>query len=276
MRNCLTHAVVVSSIVLCVGCDRPTPSEPGAYHPDLMAMGPGPTGGALVANSGEGQDDAVCFFGSFTATRASGVRSPSGNATLSCHFEGLAPIPAIEIQTGWPCIIIHGGTSETTNTQWVRSTSGTAEMKCQFSGKPTYNSAVLFGAEAAPAQEGNWTTSLSDLPGQARSAPIVDIGRGCNGDPLAGDPAGAIALVERGACAFSDKVANAFNAGAVGAVVYNSAAGGEQIITMSGAVTVPIPAVFVARSTGQALQASAPATVTLKGCARSATCRGSL
>lgn len=275
MRVFATNAVVAASLMIALGCDAERSAGPtGPRAPALQTLGPGPTGGALVANSGEGQDDAICFFGAFTAISASGVRTPSGNATLSCHFEGLDPIPAIEIQTGWPCTIVHGGTSETSQTQWIRSTSGTAEMTCQFSGKPTYNAAVVFDAMAAAAEEGNWTKPLSDLPGQALTGAIADVGRACNGDPLATDPSGKVALMERGACAFSDKVVNALAAGAVAAIVYNNAAGGDQIITMAGAVTVPIPAVFVGRSTGLALQ-TASTPVTLKSCGRSANCRGS-
>ena len=103
---------------------------------------------------------------------------------------------------------------------------------------------------------------------------VVDIGRACNIDPLTGDPSGNLALIERGACLFTEKLTNAINAGAIAAIVYNSAIGGEQIITMGGDVEVPIPGVFVARSTGLALQAAAPTQVTITYCVRSATCRG--
>jgi hypothetical protein len=278
MRNVLSHFMRVAGVIDMIGCGVGGADSsllgPLAREPQLAGMGPGPTGGALVANSGEGQDDAICFFGNFEATRASGLRSPSGNATLSCHFEGLDPIPEVEILTGFLCTIIHGGTSETTQTQWIRATNGTAEMKCQFSGKPTYNSAVVWSGNAASAQESDWTTSLSDVPGQELSAQLVDVGLACNGVPLTNDPAGRIALIERGACAFTEKVVNALNAGAVGAVVFNSAAGGEQILSMGGVGPVAIPAVFVARSTGLALQTLSPTLVTMRSCARSATCRG--
>lgn len=269
--------VLAVGLLVLIGCQSEVivatrmPAEPL-----LAADGPGPTGGALVANSGNGQDDAVCLFASFVAISATVARTPSGNATLSCHFEDLAPIPQLDIQTGWLCTIVHGGTSETTQTQWIRATNGTADMTCQFSGKPTYNSVVTWNAGAAPAQEGNWTRSISELPGQNITAPVVAVGRACNADPLTGNPAGAIALIERGGCTFEEKVLNALAANAVAVIVYNSAAGGEQILVMSGVGPVPIPAVFVARSTGIALAAAAPTNVTVASCARSATCRGTL
>ena len=76
-------------------------------------------------------------------------------------------------------------------------------------------------------------------------------------EPLpAGSLAGRIALIERGVCEFSVKVFNAQVAGAIGAIVYNNEAGGENLILMGAgarADEVTIPAIFVQRSTGVAL-----------------------
>jgi subtilisin family serine protease len=77
------------------------------------------------------------------------------------------------------------------------------------------------------------------------------------GDPSTTLPAGSltgkIALISRGVCQFSLKVWNAQNAGAIAAIVYNSAAGGEGLINMAPgahASEVTIPSAFVARSMG--------------------------
>ena len=51
---------------------------------------------------------------------------------------------------------------------------------------------------------------------------IVYFGRACNEDPMESDPAGKVALVMRGVCAFSVKASNAINAGAVAVVVHNN------------------------------------------------------
>jgi hypothetical protein len=221
-------------------------------------------------------EEVVCFFGEFTSDRGVSVRTPNGNNTLDCSFEGLPPIPETIVQKNFLCTIVHAGTSVTSNSQWVRKPNGVATMFCQFSDKPVFDAAVAYGNVGVPAQQALFTTPLSQVPGQAVTAELVDVGLACNGNVMVNDPAGRIALIERGACVFGEKVANAFAAGAVGVVVYNSAAGGDAIVAMFGTDFVPIPAVFVGRSDGLALQAAAPVTATILACARSASCRGSL
>jgi subtilisin family serine protease len=71
-----------------------------------------------------------------------------------------------------------------------------------------------------------------------------------------GSLTGKIALISRGTCEFSDKVANAQEAGAVAAFVYNSAAGGDNLQTMGAgarADEVTIPSWFLRRSNGLAM-----------------------
>jgi hypothetical protein len=104
---------------------------------------------------------------------------------------------------------------------------------------------------------------------------VVHVGRGCPaGSPEAGDaedayladPSGKIALIERGRCEFAVKVARAQQAGATGAIVYNSADSGDSLIAMAGervvtlpdgaSISISIPAVFATRETGEALLAA--------------------
>jgi minor extracellular serine protease Vpr len=65
---------------------------------------------------------------------------------------------------------------------------------------------------------------------------------------------GDIALIQRGDCAFTDKVNNAGTLGAVGAIIFNSESGGESRSTMVGD-PVSIPAGFIPHSDGVDLQA---------------------
>lgn len=125
--------------------------------------------------------------------------------------------------------------------------------------------------------EGAFTFPIVELPGREMSGEVVHIGRGCPADSIApgspedpylADPAGKIALIERGACRFDHKIARAQLAGAIGAIVYNNAAGGEALVLMGGnnptimpdgsLVPITIPGVFVQRSTGLLLRDGTP------------------
>ena len=121
------------------------------------------------------------------------------------------------------------------------------------------------------------SSSVPYMPGNAFStavtAELVDVDA-VDGTPLgdlcvttgvtAGALTGKVALIQRGTCSFSVKIQNAADLGALGAIVYNSAAGGEEFISM---LTAPatLPAGFTARSFGLTLKASAAGTVVTVG-----------
>ncbi len=78
---------------------------------------------------------------------------------------------------------------------------------------------------------------------------------GC-GDYPAGSLSGKILLVARGTCEFGLKVFKGQQAGAIGALVYNSVAGGDALQSIGGGVFGPqvtIPSVFMRRSNGLAM-----------------------
>lgn len=83
----------------------------------------------------------------------------------------------------------------------------------------------------------------------------------CPGSSPATDVTGAVVLIARGACTFSEKVASAAAAGAIGVVIYNSV-GGDPI-AMGG--TGSIPAVMVSQGDGATIKAALPSTVTIDG-----------
>lgn len=68
---------------------------------------------------------------------------------------------------------------------------------------------------------------------------------------------GKVALISRGGCAFTQKVKNAQNAGAIGAILYNNTAGGLVPGGTDGSIT--IRAAGVSQADGQALIAAAAA-----------------
>ena len=92
---------------------------------------------------------------------------------------------------------------------------------------------------------------------------------GCSAYP-AGSMTAKIAVIQRGVCEFGAKVFNAQNAGAIGAVVYNSVAGGDALQSMGGGVFGPqvtIPSVFMRRGDGLGVVANYtanPATAQLE------------
>ena len=84
---------------------------------------------------------------------------------------------------------------------------------------------------------------------------------GC--EPLVGFPAGSIAIMDRGGCAFTVMVANAQAAGAVAVVVANNVSGDP--ITLGGTdPSITIPAVMVSQSDGAIIKVGLPATGTIQ------------
>jgi hypothetical protein len=76
---------------------------------------------------------------------------------------------------------------------------------------------------------------------------------------LIGFPAGAIAIADRGTCAFTVKVANAQAAGAAAVVVANNSPAAP--ITMGGAdASITIPAVMVSQADGDTIKSGLPAS----------------
>jgi hypothetical protein len=108
-------------------------------------------------------------------------------------------------------------------------------------------------AGAYPVAEGSFTDPIVDLPDGTMSGPTRYIGLACPGDSVpAPDTGEEIAVIQRGACFFSDKAQAALDAGYAGIVVFNDEARGDSLVTMGGD-PVDIPGVFVGHSTGLAI-----------------------
>ena len=227
------HFLAVALAALLCACQSERVASPTAdlqlASATLASASDNADGGAIVRNAGEGKPDAFCYYagGLYTTTQATTVRTPSGNVKLSCEFEGLPPIAEQETQRNWLCTMTNGGFTQTRQSQWVRTPEGNAHLTCEFSGKPANDAVVSWGDAFAAAQQGNFTLTLGDVPGQRLTGDVQNVGLGCA--PISMDLTGKIALIERGVCAFSVKVQNAADAGAIAAIVYNSAAFGDQI-----------------------------------------------
>lgn len=88
-------------------------------------------------------------------------------------------------------------------------------------------------------------------PGGEASGELVDAGLGRAQDISENCLDGRIALIKRGEIRFSDKIANAANAGAIGVVIDNSEPGG---FTGSLSGPSPIPAMGITQEDGRALR----------------------
>jgi subtilisin family serine protease len=97
--------------------------------------------------------------------------------------------------------------------------------------------------------------SSPQIPASALTGNLVAMtpALGCTAPTNGAALKGNIAFVQRGTCAFSTKVNNAQAAGAVGIIVYNSAAGGDTLITMSLDGTATIPARIIGLTDGTAI-----------------------
>jgi aminopeptidase Y len=102
---------------------------------------------------------------------------------------------------------------------------------------------------------GDVTATVTALP--------VDPTPGCEAADFAGFPAGNIVLVSRGGCAFAIKATNAYNAGAVGVVIYNNIPGTLNG-TLGNGFTLDIPVVPVTQAVGQQLAATPGLVLRLK------------
>lgn len=106
----------------------------------------------------------------------------------------------------------------------------------------------------------NLTVDSGDayVPTGAITAPLRDVvsvgndGFACAALP-AGSLTGTIALIERGGgCAFSDKVSNAMDAGAIGVILYM--ADSSPLVSPGGLASDPIPVVMVSNADGTSLK----------------------
>jgi len=78
---------------------------------------------------------------------------------------------------------------------------------------------------------------------------------------VSADAAGKVAIIDRGTCTFSQKVANAKQAGAVGVIIINNVAGDPTAMARTAGFDDDIPAVMIGLVEGAALRASGATTV---------------
>jgi hypothetical protein len=119
------------------------------------------------------------------------------------------------------------------------------------------------------AQGGQFNAELMIAAGPVTGG-VAYIGRGCPGrnlnppgpdDPYEADPAGKIALLERGTCGNADKVRRAQKAGALGVLMINDTALPPPGVSISAPMTDPvrIPSMMLSKARGEAMKSSVAA-----------------
>ncbi len=106
--------------------------------------------------------------------------------------------------------------------------------------------------QVAPEPAADLPTTIMSYSGSGDvQAPVTVVsGLGCDAADFTGFPAGDVALVSRGACAFALKATNAAEAGAAAVVIYNNTAGSLNG-TLGNAFSLDLPVVAVTQELGQ-------------------------
>jgi hypothetical protein len=100
------------------------------------------------------------------------------------------------------------------------------------------------------------TATLSWAPvTSAATGNVAYVGRGCPGDTYLADPAGKIALVDRGTCAVSLKVDAAANAGAIG-VLIGLVAPGDAVTFTYGGGSHFVPSLVITQAISNAIKSA--------------------
>ena len=96
------------------------------------------------------------------------------------------------------------------------------------------------------------------------SGDVVYVGTACPGEPLKADPAGKVALIDRGTCSISLKVDSAGAAGAKG-VLLGLVAPGDAVSFSNGGGTHFVPSLVITQATSNKIKANlaAPVNVTV-------------
>jgi minor extracellular serine protease Vpr len=134
----------------------------------------------------------------------------------------------------------------------ARALAAGASTVPHFVGTPV----TVSGKPSIGAASGQFNTVTADMTAPLGVVPGTPLGQACSA--LAGGSlTGKIALLSRGTCAFSTKIRNAQNAGAVAVLVVNNVGGTPIAMAQDGTANQPtIPAYMVALSDRDTLVAS--------------------
>lgn len=122
---------------------------------------------------------------------------------------------------------------------------------------------LLVNAPASIAGVYGNTATLPWAPiGAGVTGDVVFVGRGCAGDALLANPAGKIALIDRGICNISEKVDKAANAGAIGTLI-GLVAAGDAVSFSQGNGSNFVPSMVIQQSLSNAIKGQLNAAQTV-------------
>lgn len=161
-------------------------------------------------------------------------------------------------------IIVVRAAGNTAGPMTVDDTASIDSVIAVGANSATVSTATQVVPSAGPAMDGTASTNITEHA--PVSGPLVDTsvfdstGLACDAGRFPAESlTGSIALLERGECDFESKLANVAAAGAVGAVVFNTAdssydKSGEALVSMIVDNPDQIPGIFVPRSKGLELK----------------------
>ena len=208
-----------------------------------------------------GQDEAGCFYGDSMAAIDQAVIDGVDviNFSIGGSRTDLTTPPAaamLRASQAGVFVAVSAGNSgpdiETVGTPapWVTSVAAST-----YDGTST----VIGNTLSVDGGESQLAMSAAFGPGGtfAGELALAEHVEGCNDNPITNDLTGKVALIARGSCAFTDKVINAQNAGAIGVVVYTyENTSPFNMGASDNADQVTIPSVMVSYDAGMALAAN--------------------
>ena len=177
-------------------------------------------------------DDPTIFAADFASSIGVVVVASAGNAGNTPYIQG-SPAAADSV------ISVAASTTGYATGPTV-SISGTSALTLTD---------ILYNPPAFDDNTGHYTSAISATLAYVGAYTTTDTLCTTGGITPTNALDGKIALIQRGDCAFTDKVNNAAALGAVGAIIFNHAAGGDSLVTMAGPPVV-IPAGFVGHTDG--------------------------
>ncbi|MEM1263038.1 MAG: S8 family serine peptidase [Pseudomonadota bacterium] len=225
-----------------------------------------------------GADNFSCFFSDSAAATdaavADGVDVLNFSVGTAAAFNDPQDLAFLDAVSAGVFVARSAGNSgpgfATTNAgePWSTSVGASTTDGTAFTGATLVNSPASV-AGLYSSLEGAITGSLSELGPITEDVAAADPILAC--DPLANDLTGKIALISRGTCAFTVKVENAVNAGAIGILMYTDDRPKTVLGGTATETTLSVPGVMIDNEPGVALLAAIEAGETVNATLDSST-----